>query len=88
MRVDKGRCYVETSLVQGARFAHASLGQIKTAAEAVMRKCTVGGQLQGGIASNIGKQYTKHHRKIFRMYDSLICIRRRQQTCRRGGRLQ
>ncbi len=65
MGEDKGRCYVETTLVQGADIAHTSLGQVKTAAEEVLQKCSSGGRLQGGIAYNIGKPCTKNRGKVF-----------------------
>lgn len=64
MGVDEGKCYVGIMLAHGANIAHASLAQIKTAAEEIMRKCTVGGHLQGGTAYNIGEQCTRHHCKV------------------------
>lgn len=51
---DKALCYVQPLLIDGAISARASTNQVRNAAAAIRRRCASGGQLQGGIATNIG----------------------------------
>ena len=54
MLTDKGSCYVDTTLDEGRDIAHASLGQVQMAADAVISKCVKTRNPQGGVAHNIG----------------------------------
>lgn len=53
---DKALCYVQPVLIDGATSARANPNQVRNAAAAIRHKCASGGKLQGGIATNIGRQ--------------------------------
>ena len=52
----KATCYVQTVLVGGATSARASANLVRNAAALLRNRCYAAGKLQGGIATNIGKE--------------------------------
>ena len=52
----KATCYVQPVLVEGAASAKASANEVRNAAAMIRNRCFVGGKLQGGIATKIGKE--------------------------------
>ena len=52
---DKGSCYVQPVLVDGASSAKATLNEVRNAAAMIRNRCASGGKLQGGKATMIGK---------------------------------
>ena len=52
----KATCYVQPVLLEGATSAKASTNEVRNAAAMIRGKCSVGGKLQGGKATKIGKE--------------------------------
>ena len=53
---DKASCYFQPVLIDGATFAKATPDQVRIAAAAIRERCASDGRLQGGMATNIGKE--------------------------------
>ena len=52
---DRALCFFQATLIKDeARTARASLNQLRSAANALILRCAVNGESQGGIALNIG----------------------------------
>ncbi|CAF9943056.1 MAG: hypothetical protein ALECFALPRED_010502 [Alectoria fallacina] len=51
---EKALCYVQPVLIGHATSARATTNQVRNAAAAIRHRCASGGNLQGGIATNIG----------------------------------
>ena len=55
----KATCYVQPVVVEGATSAKASANEVRNAAAMIRNRCFVGGKLQGGIATKIGKEISQ-----------------------------
>lgn len=56
---NRALCFFQTLIPDNEiKTAHASLGQIRRAASALILQCAAGGESQGGMASNIGMHST------------------------------
>ena len=53
---NKASCYFQPVLIGSASPATASPDQVRTAANMLRNKCVLDGKLQGGIATNIGRE--------------------------------
>ena len=57
-RLDRALCFFQTVILhQNVRLAHASLYQVKHAAERLILECATGSESSGGVASNIGQRF-------------------------------
>ena len=56
---DRALCYFQAILVGDSPTAKASIDMIRRAAQALVLQCATGGESQGGIVTNIGKNVTK-----------------------------
>ena len=56
--LEKGLCYIQPANVGDGPTAHASLNQIRTAANTLILSCVADADSRGGIAINIGKLVT------------------------------
>ena len=54
----KALCYIQPANIGGGPTAHASLNQIRTAANTIILTCVADADSRGGIAINIGKSVT------------------------------
>lgn len=53
--LEKALCYIQPANVGDGPTAHASLNQIRAAANAIILSCVADADARGGIAINIGK---------------------------------
>lgn len=69
---EKALCYVQPVLIGHATSARATTNQVRNAAAAIRHRCASGGNLQGGIATNIGKKEFPWLEKVTRVMLVLV----------------
>ena len=56
---DRGLCFFQTLILdQDVQIAHASLYQVRQAANALILQCAASSDARGGLASNIGELFS------------------------------